>query len=78
MTTIDLTGLLTISEAIEASGYTSDYLRRLAREGRVKAQKIGASWLFDRADLLRHKTAMDALGTQKHAPKATRQQKSDV
>ena len=72
MTKIDLDGLLAIREASEASGYSQDYLRRLAREGTVRAQRIADRWLFDRDDLLRHKTEMDALGKMKHAPKATR------
>ena len=73
MTTIDLAGLITIREAIKESGYTADYLRRMAREGTVKTQQIAGRWLFDRDDLLGHRAEMDALGKMKHAPKATRE-----
>jgi len=72
MTNLDLTGLVVIRDAVELSGYSPDYLRRLAREGTVTAQRIGAIWLFDRADLLRHTSAMAELGKMKHAPKETR------
>ena len=72
MTTIDLDGLVTISEAGELSGYTHDYLRRLARQGDITAQQIAGRWLFDRDALLEYRRKMADLGKRKHGRKATR------
>ncbi len=37
--------------ASELFGYTPDYLARLAREGKVSAERIGRNWVIDRASL---------------------------
>jgi len=73
MTNLDLTGLVVIRDAVELSGYSPDYLRRLAREGTLPAQRVGRTWLFDRAALVEYKAAMDALGTAKHGRKEVTQ-----
>ena len=73
MTNLDLTGLVVIRDAVTLSGYSPDYLRRLAREGTLPAQKVGKTWLFDRAALVEYKAAMDALGTAKHGRKEVTQ-----
>ena len=70
---VDLVGLVEIAEAVEVSGYTADYLRRLARDGIVDAQKVAGGWLFNREDLLGYKRTMDALGPRKHGRKETRE-----
>ena len=72
MINLDLTGLVVIREAIALSGFSPDYLRRLAREGTLPAQKVGRTWLFDRDALDEYKQRMIELGTAKHAPKETR------
>ena len=43
---IELPRLLTADEAAEFIGWTSDYVRRLARERRIPAHKVGRAWRF--------------------------------
>jgi len=38
---------VTASDAGKLFGYTSDYVARLAREGKVKGQRLGREWLVD-------------------------------
>ncbi len=42
-----LADFLTIEEATEHSGYTGQYLRRMARKGRIRALKRGHFWLIE-------------------------------
>ena len=77
MQNVDLSGFVTIGEAVALTSYHDDYLRKLAREGTLAALKVGTNWLLDRADLVAYKSKMDALGKMKHAPKATRGGESD-
>ncbi|MEK7060555.1 MAG: helix-turn-helix domain-containing protein, partial [Patescibacteria group bacterium] len=39
--------LIPTKEAAELSGYTSDYLSRLARSGKISACRVGHTWLVD-------------------------------
>jgi excisionase family DNA binding protein len=57
--------VLTAEEAAELSGFHIDYIRRLARSGKIKAEKHGV-WLIDRDDLNRYLEEMKALGADKH------------
>ena len=43
--------LIPLSEASEISGLSSDHLRRLAEQGKLKAQKIGRNWVTTRKDV---------------------------
>ena len=43
---------ITIAEGVELSGYHTEYLRELARSGKIKAQKWVRDWQIDRAALL--------------------------
>ena len=43
--------LLSIVEAAEISGYHPEHIRRLIREGKVKAQKFASVWQVDRYSL---------------------------
>jgi excisionase family DNA binding protein len=63
-------GWISGQEAAGLTGYTVRYLRKLARENRLRATKLGRDWLFERESLLRWKEQMDELGTKKHSPKA--------
>src|SRR3989344_2609836 len=45
--------LITTKEAGERSGYSSDYLSRLVRSGKISGKKIGHSWLVDKESLER-------------------------
>ena len=40
-----------MSEAAELYGFNSDYLARLARKGRLVAQKVGWSWVTTPQDV---------------------------
>lgn len=43
--------LLTLSQAAQTYGFSSDYLRRLAEKGRLKARKLGRNWLTTFGDM---------------------------
>ncbi|MFM2374244.1 MAG: hypothetical protein RLZZ234_239 [Candidatus Parcubacteria bacterium] len=42
---------LSSKEASARSGYTSDYISRLAREGKIGAKRVGITWFIDAASL---------------------------
>lgn len=42
---------MTLAQAAKAYGYSSDYLRRLAEKGRLKADKLGSQWLTTSDDV---------------------------
>ena len=51
--------LITTKYAGELSGYTSDYLSRLIRSGKITGKRIGRNWLVDRKSLV---SFLDAQG----------------
>jgi len=54
--------LLTTAEAAKQTGYSEGHIRRLCREGKIKAMRgegRNAPWLIDRLDLYRY---VDKLG----------------
>lgn len=55
----ELEGWVSVKEASKLSGYSSEYIRELARDGLIKATKMGFAVLIDRDDLIRYKTEMD-------------------
>lgn len=60
-------GWVTTDKGAELTGYTAEYVRILAREGKIQARKMGRDWWVNKADLLAYKARMDNLGTKKHA-----------
>jgi excisionase family DNA binding protein len=62
---LNLEGWLTVSQAAELTGYSKYHIRYLLRESTIQGQKVGQAWLVNREDLLRYKTEMDSLGTEK-------------
>ena len=46
-----LQDLLTIEEAMAFSGYTGQYLRKMAGKGMIRAMKKGHFWLIDQESL---------------------------
>jgi excisionase family DNA binding protein len=48
---IDPQELITISEAARRFGLSPQYLRDIARTGRLKARKMGRDWLTTPADM---------------------------
>ena len=59
---------ITTAEAVRLSGYDVEYIRRLARSGKVKAQKWGREWQVSKSSLLAHKRQVEKLGA-KRGPK---------
>jgi excisionase family DNA binding protein len=66
MTVID--GWLTTDEAAEMTGYSTVYIRQLARRGSIEARKAGRDWLIGEDSIRRYKEQMDDLGRSKHDP----------
>jgi len=62
---------ITTAEAAELTGYSVQYLRRMVRQGRVRARKWVNTWMVDRSTLLDYKREMDSLGREKHDPRRT-------
>jgi len=50
------------------TGYSPITLRQFAREGRIKAQKLGRDWFLDKDSVLAYVQEMERLGTAKHDP----------
>jgi excisionase family DNA binding protein len=50
-----------IRDAARLTGYTAEYIRRLARDNRVEHCKIGNIVLVRKEALLRHKQEQDAI-----------------
>ncbi len=50
---------ITTKEASELSGYHPEHMRRLIREGLVKARKFGIVWQVHRASLLAYLRAAE-------------------
>lgn len=44
--------LVDIKEASRITGYTQGYLRILAKNGTIEAEKMGNSWVISKASLL--------------------------
>lgn len=42
---------LTLKEASKRTGYTADYIGQLVRDGKIKAHRVGKSWVVDRQSL---------------------------
>lgn len=43
----DLNALITAEEAAKVSGLDEDYIRKLAREGKIIGRKFGNTWMLD-------------------------------
>jgi excisionase family DNA binding protein len=61
-------GWIGSQEAAKLTGYTIRYLCKLARDGRLRATKLGRDWLFERESLLKWREQMNKLGVKKHSP----------
>jgi len=47
----DKTRLISLPEAAELYGFNPQYLSRLAKKGRLRAEKIGNSWVTTQQDV---------------------------
>ena len=64
----EISGMVTVAKAAELTGYSETYIRRLAREGQVKAAQWGRTWMIEKADLFAYRERMESLGSEKHNP----------
>ena len=46
---------LTTKRAAEITGYTTDYVGQLARQGKVDAQLVGRNWYIGEDSIKKHK-----------------------
>jgi hypothetical protein len=47
----DKTRLISLPEAAEIYGFSAGYLNNLARKGRLKANKVGGTWITTPKDI---------------------------
>ena len=46
--------LIDVNEAAEISGYHAEHIRRLIRQGKIKASKFNIVWQVDKQSLLNY------------------------
>jgi len=68
MTEPIIKGWTNTTEAAAVTGFSPVYVRILARNGRIEAQKVGRDWLVSLSSLLAYKRQMETLGNDKHNP----------
>jgi hypothetical protein len=59
---------LTLQEAAAASGYSPDHLRRLHRQGKLRAERRGRRLFFQAAGLPKKPAAVDAAPAREYDP----------
>ena len=60
--------LVLIAQAAQEVSYSVKHISLLLRQGKIKGQKIGGTWLVDLDDLKRYEQEMNALGTKRFDP----------
>ena len=65
---IDGMEYVSVEEASQITGYSEQYIRRLLRQGKVKAEKKGSMWWVEMESLEAYKHEMDSLGSDKYSP----------
>jgi excisionase family DNA binding protein len=60
---------MTSHEATAASGYDLQHIRRLAREGKIGAERKGRDWWIDRDKLMQYVNTMNELGNRRFDPR---------
>lgn len=60
---------ITTAEAADLSGYHPEYVRRLAKAGKIGAVKKGRDWWIDRDKLHEYLDAIEGLGSKKFDPR---------
>jgi hypothetical protein len=65
---------MTLPQAIRFSGYNDQYLRRMAKEGRIHALKFGQFWMISRRSLEAFMTHANSKGEtdQRFGPKKSK------
>jgi excisionase family DNA binding protein len=59
---------ITPQEAAELTGYHAEYIRRLARNGKIKSRKYSIVWQVERSSLLAYQRSAAKQG-EKRGPK---------
>jgi excisionase family DNA binding protein len=62
---------VSIKEAAELTGHSKQYLQRIVRQGKLKAEKPKGlrEWLVDKKSLLDYVRLMKTLGNEKYNPR---------
>lgn len=60
-----ITEYISTAEAAELAGYGETYIRRLVRQGKLKADKKGGQYWVDRQSLLDYVSTVKRLGSQR-------------
>jgi excisionase family DNA binding protein len=60
---------ITTQEAAELSGFHPEYVRWLARQGKIGAEKKGRDWWIGRAASQAYLQTIEALGSQEFDPR---------
>jgi hypothetical protein len=63
-----MANLVLIAQAAQEVTYSVKHISLLLRQGKIKGQKIGGTWLVDLEDLKRYEQEMNQLGTKKFDP----------
>lgn len=64
-----LNNLISVKDAAENSGYSSQYLRRLLRLGKLKGLKLGQLWLIQFDSLNSYLAHALDIDDQRYSPK---------
>jgi excisionase family DNA binding protein len=64
----EVANMVSVNKAAELTGYSVTYIRKLARDGQIKAAQWGRAWMIDKVDLLAFKEKMESMGSEKHNP----------
>lgn len=65
----DLAEWITTADAAGISGYDVQYVRFLARTGKIGAEKKGRDWWIDRDKFRTYLAVVEELGTKKFDPR---------
>ncbi len=60
-----MTDWISVKEAAEISGYSIPYVQKLARQGKITAERKGPMYWIDRASLEAYLDEVKRLGTQR-------------
>lgn len=60
---------ITIHDACQMTGYNAEYLRRLIRNGKVKAQKVSIVWVVDPVSLIEYISQNQDTTDKRRGPK---------
>lgn len=56
---------ITVSQAVQLSGYNEEHITRLCRQGKIKAQKYSIVWQVNRRSLLNYLSKVEKLGSKR-------------